>query len=114
MKQEKFHKGTASLDATFNDERALSIKDFISDNNIVTSPEIFSDFLKQQSDLVRALKTIPAREKSVIVLRFGLDGNEPQTLQNAGIALELSRERVRQIEKRALERLRGTIMRQNF
>ena len=110
----KVSQGTASLDATFDDEHTLSIKDFISDNNTATSPEMFSDFLKQQSDLARALKTIPAREKSVIVLRFGLDGNEPKTLQNAGIVLKLSRERVRQIEKRALERLRGAIIRQSF
>lgn len=106
--------GTTSLDATIDDENKHSLKDFLSDNNTDESPEGFSGYLKQQSDLSRALKTIPEREKKVIVLRFGLDGNKPQTLQETGDVLKLSRERVRQIEIRGLNRLRGAIVRQNI
>jgi RNA polymerase primary sigma factor len=50
---------------------------------------------------------LDARERRIIGLRFGLDGAEAQTLQEIGDALGLSRERVRQIETRALEKMRG-------
>jgi RNA polymerase primary sigma factor len=56
--------------------------------------------------LAEALPAIPARERLVLELRFGLLGSDEQTLQEVGRRLGLSRERVRQIEARALERLR--------
>jgi RNA polymerase sigma factor (sigma-70 family) len=46
------------------------------------------------------------REKDVIKLRYGLDGNEPRTLEEVGRELEVTRERVRQIESSALTKLR--------
>jgi RNA polymerase primary sigma factor len=56
--------------------------------------------------LRRALAELDAREREVMELRFGLRGNQPHTLQGIGDHLGLSRERVRQIEARAKERLR--------
>jgi RNA polymerase primary sigma factor len=55
--------------------------------------------------LERALEELPERDARVLRLRFGLGGNEPQTLDQVGRELGLTRERVRQIERRALERL---------
>jgi RNA polymerase primary sigma factor len=55
--------------------------------------------------LERALEELPERDARVIRLRFGLGGNEPRTLEQVGRELGLTRERVRQIERRALERL---------
>jgi RNA polymerase sigma factor (sigma-70 family) len=49
---------------------------------------------------------LPAREALIVRLRYGLDADEPQTLQEIGDVLGLSRERVRQLEKRAFARLR--------
>jgi RNA polymerase primary sigma factor len=56
--------------------------------------------------LSAALATLDRREREVVSLRFGLDGDEPRTLQEIGDSLNLSRERVRQIESSAKEKLR--------
>ncbi len=52
------------------------------------------------------LDELTPREKDVILLRYGLDGDEPRTLEEVGRALEVTRERVRQIESSALGKLR--------
>jgi RNA polymerase sigma factor (sigma-70 family) len=57
-------------------------------------------------DLVRALAELDGREREVVCLRFGLDDDQPRTLQEIGDRLHLSRERIRQIEVRAKEKLR--------
>ncbi len=53
-----------------------------------------------------ALEELTQREREVILLRYGLDGEEPRTLEEVGRALEVTRERVRQIESSALTKLR--------
>jgi RNA polymerase primary sigma factor len=64
---------------------------------------IRDNFERQIRDMVGELE---GKEREVIRMRFGLDGEEPRTLQEIGETLKLSRERVRQIESRAKERLR--------
>ena len=59
-----------------------------------------------RDELMLALDELTDREKSVIMLRYGLDGDEPRTLEEVGRALEVTRERVRQIETSALGKLR--------
>lgn len=58
-----------------------------------------------QADLTAALQRLPERARTVISLRFGLDGSEPQTLTEVGEALGLSRERVRQVETKTLREM---------
>ena len=53
-----------------------------------------------------ALNELTPREKDVIILRYGVDGDEPRMLEEVGCALEMTRERVRQIESSALDKLR--------
>jgi RNA polymerase primary sigma factor len=60
----------------------------------------------RRSDLARALETLPPRMRHVLELRFGLSGQEPQTLVEIGAWLGVTRERARQIEARALRELR--------
>ena len=67
------------------------------------------DEMIHQADLAEleaALRDLDGKEREVVRLRFGLDGDDPRTLQEIGDRLHLSRERVRQIESRAKEKLR--------
>lgn len=60
-----------------------------------------------QEEITRALKSLTPREQEVLRLRFGLNGNEPHTLEEVGRFLHITRERARQLEMQALEKLRG-------
>ena len=57
-------------------------------------------------DVARMLAGLDDREREVIRLRFGLDGGEPRTLEEVGVHFGLTRERIRQIEARAMDKLR--------
>ena len=57
-------------------------------------------------DLDRALGTLSDRERSILSMYFGLDGAEPMTLEDIGKRLKLTRERIRQIKEKAIQRLR--------
>ena len=63
-------------------------------------------FAWEGDELDAALDELTPREREVIRLRYGLDGNEPRTLEEVGRTLEVTRERVRQIESSALVKLR--------
>jgi RNA polymerase primary sigma factor/RNA polymerase nonessential primary-like sigma factor len=60
------------------------------------------------------VRELPEKEQTVIVSRFGLDGDEAKTLEEIGRTMGLTRERVRQIEMAALVRLRHTIERKTM
>jgi RNA polymerase primary sigma factor len=59
-----------------------------------------------RDDLSTALKALPPREREIITLRYGLRDGRPRTLEEAGRHFNLTRERVRQLEARALAQLR--------
>ena len=67
---------------------------------------VLAAVLRARADLAGVLQDLPDTERTVITLRFGLGGEEPLTLESIGRRLGLTRERVRQIESAALERLR--------
>jgi len=66
----------------------------------------------RREHIVGWIKRLEARERSVMVARFGLDGDEAQTLEEIGRTLGLTRERIRQIEVGALIKLRAMIAEQ--
>ena len=94
----------ASLDSPVADD--ASIGDFVADRAGVTPEEAL---LNQDArrHAVRALTSLPGREREVLELRFGLRNTRERTLQEIADHLGVTKERVRQIEKAALERLRN-------
>ncbi|MBC7318259.1 sigma-70 family RNA polymerase sigma factor [Candidatus Bipolaricaulota bacterium] len=100
---------TASLDTPIGyDEEGAVLGDFIADEDAVSpTRETFRELLIQE--IRKALKErLTPRERRVLELRYGLDGNPPKTLDEVGEIFGISRERVRQIQKEALEKLRGS------
>ena len=94
-----------SLDATFKDEESHSLLDVLPDER-QESPEnqVLRGCLRVQIE--SALCTLLGREAEILKLYFGLDGEEPMTLDQIGARFGLTRERVRQIKEKALHRLR--------
>ena len=94
-----------SLDATFKEEEDHSLLDILPDDK-QESPE--SQVLKGclRGQIESALGSLVGREAEILRLYFGLDGEEPMTLDQIGSGFGLTRERVRQIKEKALHRLR--------
>jgi len=94
----------ASLEAPIGDDGAI-LGDFIQDDE-VDDPARAIEELELQETLMRSLSKLPEREAAVLSLRFGLHDGRPRPLKEVADELELSSERVRQIERNALARLR--------
>ncbi|MCI9050748.1 MAG: RNA polymerase sigma factor RpoD [Lachnospiraceae bacterium] len=98
----------ASLETPIGEEDDSNLGDFVADNNAVT-PEgnIESVMLREHIDTL--LQDLKEREKQVIVLRFGLLDGHPRTLEEVGKEFNVTRERIRQIEAKALRKLRNPV-----
>ena len=94
----------ASLEAPIGDDGAI-LGDFIQDDE-VDDPARALEELEVQETIMRSLSKLPEREATVLSLRFGLHDGRPRPLKEVADELELSSERVRQIERNALARLR--------
>ena len=95
----------ASLDTPIGEENDSQLKDFIEDQDS-PSPDLLasSELLKDQLDNV--LDTLTDREKRVIELRYGLEDGRQRTLEEVGTEFGVTRERIRQIQAKALRKLR--------
>ncbi len=99
-------RGMGSLEAPIDSEdENITVEDMISESDN-QSPESLISVLKLHDELNQALKEIGDRERMILEFRHGLTGQTPMTLEEVGKRLKLSRERIRQIEERALLRLR--------
>ena len=94
-----------SLETPVGDDGENSLGDMVEDRTEPT-PEEAMNALVQQEEVKELLETLSDRERQVIRLRYGLDEEKPHTLEEIGEILGVTRERVRQIEARALEKLR--------
>ena len=79
--------------------------DFIQDDN-VTVPQDAATYTLLHEQLMEVLTTLTEREQKVLRLRFGLDDGRPRTLEEVGREFNVTRERIRQIEAKALRKLR--------
>jgi len=96
---------TGSLDMPVNLENYTEVGELIEDQKVKTPfDELFSYAL--QDTLEAILTKLSEREKKIIELRYGLYGIGPHTLEETGQVLGITRERVRQIQKKALKKLR--------
>ncbi len=94
-----------SLDRPLGDDEETSVLDFVEDKSI-ESPARSVAALMLQEQLEKTLTTLTQQEEKVIRLRFGLGDGRPRTLEEIGNIFNLTRERVRQIEAKALQKLR--------
>ncbi len=96
-------RASASLDAPVGEAEDAVLGDFVAGDDPL--PEETVELALRSRALRHALKELPERERDVLLLRYGLEGRDTQTLDQIGRALGLTRERVRQIELDALRRL---------
>jgi RNA polymerase primary sigma factor len=94
-----------SLDKPMNEDGDSEFGDLIGDDSVPMPSQSAEQHILRE-ELEEALSTLPPREVRVLRLRFGLGGQEPHTLQEIGDKLNLTRERIRQIEGMGLRKLR--------
>ncbi len=94
-----------SLDTPIGEEEDSHLGDFIPDDEAVTPADAASSLMLKE-ELIGALDTLNDREARVLSLRFGLDDGRPRTLEEVGKEFDVTRERIRQIEAKALRKLR--------
>ncbi len=94
-----------SLETPIGEEDDSHLVDFIEDKNN-ESPVDYTTRVLLKEELYRILKDLTDREERVIRLRYGLDDNRPRTLEEVGKEFNVTRERIRQIEAKAIKKLR--------
>jgi RNA polymerase primary sigma factor len=96
------------LEQPSGDNEDAELGDFIEDTEATQPPDAVAEkqFHEQLSSF---LQTLSPREARILNLRYGLDGSDPHTLKEVGKIIGVSRERIRQVEKMALQKLRHTI-----
>jgi RNA polymerase primary sigma factor len=95
-----------SLESPIGDRDSSQLMDFIQAQNVPTPDEVALNLIRRE-DLEGMLAQLPEREHQVVRMRYGLDDGVPCTLEEVGLHFQITRERVRQIELRALKKLRS-------
>ncbi len=94
-----------SLEMPIGEEEDSHLGDFIADDN-TPAPADAASYTMLREQLLEVLHTLNPREENVLKLRFGLEDGRPRTLEEVGKAFDITRERIRQIEAKALRKLR--------
>ena len=94
-----------SLETPIGEEHDSHLGDFIEDETAI-APDEAANFSMLKEQLNQVLSTLSDREKKVLELRFGLNDGTPRTLEEVGKEFEVTRERIRQIEAKALRKLK--------
>ena len=94
-----------SLEMPIGEEEDSHLGDFIADDN-APAPQEAASYSMLREQLLEVLHTLTPREENVLKLRFGLEDGRPKTLEEVGKVFNITRERIRQIEAKALRKLR--------
>src|SRR5215203_5133597 len=95
-----------SLEKPVGDDEESEFGHFITDELAPQPEEVAEDILRKEA-LVKILGTLSERERRVLELRYGLNGEQPRTLDEVGRTFQVTRERIRQIENQSLKKLRA-------
>ena len=101
----KISQDPVSLETPIGEEEDSHLGDFIQDDNVEV-PADAATYTLLHEQLMEFLSTLTEREQKVLRLRFGLDDGRPRTLEEVGRQFNVTRERIRQIEAKALRKLR--------
>ena len=101
----KIAQDPVSLETPIGEEEDSHLGDFVEDNDS-PAPSDSASYSLLREQLCNILKTLTPREEQVIKLRFGLEDGRPRTLEEVGRKFKITRERIRQIEAKALRKLR--------
>ena len=102
---QKIAQDPVSLETPIGEEEDSHLGDFIEDSNALAPSDIIENTMLKEH-LITVLDTLTPREEKVLRLRYGLDDGRPRTLEEVGKAFNVTRERIRQIEAKALRKLR--------
>ncbi len=105
MEIQKIAQDPVSLETPIGEEDDSHLGDFIEDDN-ATAPSDVAAFTMLKEQLIGVLDTLTPREEKVLRLRYGIDDGRPRTLEEVGKEFNVTRERIRQIEAKALRKLR--------
>ena len=101
----KIAQDPVSLETPIGEEEDSHLGDFIPDDDS-PAPQEAASFAMLREQLSEVLHTLTPREEHVLKLRYGLDDGRPRTLEEVGKEFNITRERIRQIEAKALRKLR--------
>ena len=102
---QKYAQVPISLDLPVGDEGSSELGDFIEDKNLKPQETMAMESLLRD-DLLKAMDILTEREQTILKLRFGFDDGRPRTLEEVGSVYNVTRERIRQIEEKAINKLR--------
>jgi RNA polymerase primary sigma factor len=98
----------ASLDAPISDDNSTEFSELVGDEDAQTPFELFRD-KNMRDELSELLEVLNDRERTIILMRFGLDDGKPKTLEEVGKKFGVTRERIRQLQNIALAKLRRAL-----
>ncbi|MEW6237794.1 MAG: sigma-70 family RNA polymerase sigma factor [Candidatus Omnitrophota bacterium] len=113
MKLARVVQRAVSLETPINDSEDSFLGDFIEDQS-VDSPVDTASLNSLETEIEQALETLSEREEAVLRLRYGLDDGQPRKLEEVGNRFGITRERVRQIETKAIRKLRHPLRAQRL
>jgi RNA polymerase primary sigma factor len=104
----KITKETVSLDSTFGEDEEMTLGDLIADDEGISVIDEIQNSNRDKA-VAEILNTLEEREKEILLMRYGFNNKQPMTLEEIGAHYGLSKERIRQIESKALRKLRNPI-----